>query len=202
MMKNLRLTLVILLAIVATTAVARPKHSGSMANQWHFGLKAGTLISTIISNTPDDPIESVAGFTGGLFVEYDALSWLSPSVEVLYAMQGGKAVGGSDLVVEGDYISVPILANFYVVRGLALKVGVQPSFLVAGKLSDPQQIIEVPGMLNEFDLVIPIGVSYTCNFGLVIDARVNFGTINLLKDVPSTDNGTSFSTAITLGWKF
>ena len=32
-----------------------------------------------------------------------------------------------------DYINVPVLANFYVAKGFAFKVGVQPSFLVNDK---------------------------------------------------------------------
>ena len=33
-----------------------------------------------------------------------------------------------------DYVNVPILANFHVAQGLAVKVGIQPGFLINDKV--------------------------------------------------------------------
>ena len=33
-----------------------------------------------------------------------------------------------------DYVNIPILANFYVAKGFAVKVGIQPGFLVNDKV--------------------------------------------------------------------
>ncbi|MEG2527245.1 MAG: outer membrane beta-barrel protein [Mucinivorans sp.] len=200
-MKIQRIVLVAFFLAMTATSVARPFSSSITGSPWCFGIKAGVLWSTVLPTT-DDNITSVAGFVGGIFTEYAVNDWFAPSAEILYSQQGAKMVGNNDLVVEGDYVSVPLLANFYVVEGLALKTGIQPSFLVSSKLSDANEIVSMPGMLRKVDLVIPVGISYTCHFGLVIDARVNFSTITMLREVSREDNGTALSGALTLAWKF
>ena len=47
-------------------------------------------------------------------------------------MQGAKLT--DDVTNRLDYINVPIMANVYVVKGLAVKLGVQPGFNVSNKL--------------------------------------------------------------------
>src|SRR3712207_7766608 len=49
-----------------------------------------------------------------------------------------------------SYINVPIMANVYVVNGLAVKLGVQPGFAVDKADSD----------INTVDFSIPVGASY------------------------------------------
>ena len=50
-------------------------------------------------------------------------------------MQGYKAKG-ADYNCNLDYIDIPILANYYLFPGFAVKAGVQPSFLVRAKYDD------------------------------------------------------------------
>ena len=78
----------------------------------------------------------------GAFAEYRAAKWFAVSLDVLYSRQGSSAeitqgALGSEHKLKFNnrlnYLNIPILANFYVTNGLALKAGIQPGFLLSGK---------------------------------------------------------------------
>jgi hypothetical protein len=99
-----------------------------------------------------------------------------------------------------DYINLPILANVYVVKGLAVKVGVQPGFLVDKHNSpyDPKTV----------DLSIPVGLSYEYD-NFVLDARYNWEVTKVSDGMPEwkndkVENNNSRNSVFqfTLGYKF
>ncbi len=114
---------------------------------------AGVNISTI-SGYEYDVFTSKTGFTGGVEAEYGATPWLGVSLGAVYSQQGAKCKGpmsftaynkqtgytaNFDVRVDGklkaDYINLPLMANFYVFKGLALKTGVQVGFPINDKLN-------------------------------------------------------------------
>ncbi len=102
-----------------------------------------------------------------------------------------------------DYINIPILANVYLYKGLALKAGIQPGFNVIDKYKISGGGASVTGNMSDildikrFDFSIPIGISYE-HSNVVIDARYNFGFTEAFDD---TDfNNRVFQ--LTLGYKF
>ena len=85
----------------------------------------------------------------------------SLAVWKVYSRQGFKTkdVNVAGYTISGDswkpsYLNIPVLANVYVVPGLAVKLGVQPGFMV-----DKDDAEDV----NTFDLSIPVGLSYEYN---------------------------------------
>lgn len=116
-------------------------------------------------------------------------------------MQGNKAKeDGVTLTTKLDYINIPILANVYVTKGLAVKLGVQPAFNVSDKqkLSGGKASVEAEDVGAEsFDFSIPVGLSYEFN-NVVIDARYNFGVTNIADGGDSKNSVFQF----TLGYKF
>ena len=95
--------------------------------------KIGVSIANLTDMKDSDPrVGLVAGVEG----EYQASDIFSVSAGVLYSMQGAKANIGNLIAATNrlDYINVPIMANVYVVKGLAVKLGVQPGFNVSNKL--------------------------------------------------------------------
>jgi hypothetical protein len=96
------------------------------------------------------------------------------------------------------------MMNFYVLKGLALKVGVQPGYALARKVSYEQKLGEVWSSSSlstsyaNFDLAVPVGIAYDID-RVRIDARYNFGLLN----VNNLDNG-KFSNRViqvTLGYR-
>ena len=78
-----------------------------------------------------------------------------------------------------DYINIPIVANAYVYKGLALKFGIQPGFNISSKvtvdMNGSSGTRSISRDVKTFDLAIPVGLSYETKFGLVVDARYNIG---------------------------
>ena len=116
-------------------------------------------------------------------------------------MQGSK---NDDVKMNLDYINVPILANIYVVKGLALKAGIQPAFNVSNKVKSDGVSVDwnkyfsgSDAEVKTFDFSIPVGASYEFS-DFVIDARYNFG---LTKIMNASDSKNSVF-QITLGYKF
>jgi hypothetical protein len=94
------------------------------------------------------------------------------------------------------YLNIPILANYYVVKGLAVKAGIQPGFLVGAK-HDGKSFSDD---CKKFDFSIPVGLSYEIS-NIVFDARYNIGLTKTAKgdNVEKTKNSVF---QFTVGYKF
>lgn len=154
--------------------------------------KVGLNIATLTDTEGSDPRFGVAV---GAEMEYQISDMFSISGGALYSMQGVKGSGdGIDVTFKMDYINIPILANVYVVKGLALKAGIQPAFNVNSKISASQSgnsaSVDFGDYTNTFDFSIPVGIFYEYK-NFVLDARYNFGLTNVFKDEElETEEGT------------
>ena len=190
-MKKILLTAVVMLASVASYA----QHAvGAFTLQPKIGMNVASL-------TNCDGCDPRIGLAAGVEAEYQATDIFSVSAGLIYSMQGNKAKeDGVTLTTKLDYINIPILANVYVTKGLAVKLGVQPAFNVSDKqkLSGGKASVEAEDVVAEsFDFSIPVGLSYEFN-NVVIDARYNFGVTN----VAEGGDGKNSVFQFTLGYKF
>ena len=187
-MKKIILSAVIMLASVATYA----QHEvGTTTIQPKIGLN--------IANLSELEGDAKVGLAAGAELEYQATDMVSFSAGVLYSMQGSKWGGGkADIPLLGTvklesqklntgYINVPVMANVYVVPGLAVKLGLQPGFCISKDKTDAKTV----------DLSIPVGLSYEIS-NFVVDGRYNFGVTKAF-DTTKAKNSVF---QITLGYKF
>lgn len=161
--------------------------------------KVGVNIANITDAVGADPR---IGLAAGAEFEYGLTDNIGLSAGVLYSMQGAKASEESvDYTLKLDYLNVPILANFYVAKGLALKLGVQPGFKlsskVKGEASGVTAELEVEDGVKSVDLSIPVGLSYQYQ-NIVFDARYNWGVTKIVDDADSKHSVFQ----ITVGYKF
>ena len=192
--------LMIMAALVLSSVCAMAQHEvGSFTLQPKVGINFANMTNM---NKPSMRV----GLAAGLEAEYYASDIVSVSLGAIYSMQGCKAKGE---YVKGtlklDYINVPILANVYVVPGLAVKLGIQPGFCINKKIDvEISTGQEASGKLSKdevkgFDLSIPVGLSYEfANFQL--DARYNFGLTKAIK--VEKDSPKNSVIQVTLGYKF
>ena len=190
-MKKILLTAVVMLASVASYA---QQAVGTFTLQPKIGMNVASL-------TKCDGCDPRIGLAAGVEAEYQATDIFSVSAGSIYSMQGNKAKEeGVTLTTKLDYINIPILANVYVTKGLAVKLGVQPAFNVSDKqkLSGGKASVEAEDVGAEsFDFSIPVGLSYEYN-NVVFDARYNFGVTNIADGGDSKNSVFQF----TLGYKF
>ena len=214
-----------------------------------FSIKpmAGINVSDI---SADDEVNYKAkvGFTGGVEAEYGVTPWLGVSLGAIYSQQGAKfeaSLGQLGVNEEGrkvaviiglkgklkaDYINMPLLANFYVWKGLSVKTGLQVGFLVNDKMSGNGAVAgftEIPAdqfiqedwsissatstslstfSFEESDICksvvfgIPVGLSYEYK-NITLDARYYFG-LTRMDDAEEDPAARNRCLSITLGYKF
>ncbi len=159
------------------------------------------------SSTSGSNSEFKVGFVGGVEGEYHFNKLVGLSFGVLYSQEGSKIKDGlyddefvTDCKEKLDYINIPILANFYVAKGLAVKAGVQPGFKVSAKGTEKLGGASVDYDLSGVESVnfsIPVGISYEYA-NVCLDARYNIGVSDVYKNISAT--GQVFQ--LTLGYKF
>ena len=190
-MKKILLMAVVMLASVASYA---QQAVGTFTLLPKIGMNVASL-------TKCDGCDPRIGLAAGVEAEYQATDIFSVSAGLIYSMQGNKAKAeGVTQTTKLDYINIPILANVYVTKGLAVKLGVQPAFNVSDKvkLSGGKASVEAEDVGAEsFDFSIPVGLSYEFN-NIVLDARYNFGVTNIAEGGDAKNSVFQF----TLGYKF
>lgn len=212
--------LVVLLAF-PTIAVAQPKQG-----KWSIIPKVGVTISKVSGDkifylqegggggvsAQESNSKYKAGFLGGVDVQYQVTSVFGVSAGVFYQQQGtrfddftmlgadekgGESVGSQRLHL--GYLAVPVMVSGYVAPGLALKAGVQPSWLMNaehcyetssftvdddghrtyGTSHDVEA--DVKSICRSFNLSIPVGISYEYQ-NVVLDARYTIPLTKTYKD--------------------
>lgn len=170
------------------------------AGSRHFHIAAEDCMN-VASLTKSDGADPRIGLAAGVEAEYQATDIFSISAGVIYSMQGNKyEEKGITSTQKLDYINIPILANVYVVKGLAVKLGIQPAFNVSDKVKvsgGSTSITKDNTDAESFDFSIPVGLSYEYS-NVVFDARYNFGVTKVW------DGGDPMNSVfqITLGYKF
>ena len=188
--------LMAVMAVACLTANAQnARHSeGSFTLQPMIGIAAGTLSGTY-SDFEISSKDPRAGLTIGAEAEYYTKTpWLSVSAALMYTQQGWETkVNGKTYTQKLDYINIPVLANFYVAKGFALKIGLQPGFLVS---ADDKSSFE------SFNLSMPIGLSYEFKNGITLDLRGTPGLTAVNKNSSSDWKLRSDCSTLTIGYKF
>jgi len=180
-----------------------------------------------IGNTNLDIDKSV--YTGALIgaeFEYQVAQPFSVAAGLNFSMQGckwgdyeykngDKSVKAKDLKIELNYLNIPIVANFYLFKGFAIKTGVQFGFLLSAKekgttvikdgdrSAETKESLDIKDDCKKFDIAIPIGISYQVpTIPIYIDGRYNLGLSKVFQDELNDKSCKNQVFQITVGYKF
>lgn len=189
-----------LLMAMCATAMAQ-QEEGTLTWQPKVGMNLSNL---------SDADKPIVDLNFGVEAEYMCTDNFSLAAGIIVSNQGAKYDDG-DYTVDLDYVNIPVLANLYVLPGLAIKAGVQPAFRTKAKVKDDTGTIDMDKFytqygsivgqeyeVKKFDLAIPVGISYEYR-NIVLDARYNWGLLKIM------DLGDAFYNRVfqvTLGYKF
>ena len=197
--------------VVATTLLLSVcTNAQNAVGSWGLQPRVGINLATM---TNDNDAKTRIGLVAGAELEYQASPLLSVSAGALYSQQGADADSqGMNGTIKMDYVNIPILANFYVTKGFAVKVGIQQGFLVNDKVKvssngvsaevDLKKAYQAAGIdadISSFDFAIPLGISYEFSH-VVLDARYNFSVTDALSVMGETSRNSVFQ--LTIGYKF
>ena len=198
-----KMMMIAVMAVLCLTANAqdRMRHSaGSVTFQPMIGFSSGYLRGEYTSDNGAtvkyDNNKSRTGITIGAEAEYyTSTPWLSISAGVIYQQLGWELKSNYDAKV--DYVNIPILANFYVAKGFALKIGLQPGFVVSAKADG----VSFKDDCNTFNLALPVGISYEFKNGITLDLR---GAASMTKLNKNGNNIKWYNDGgmLTIGYKF
>lgn len=174
--------LMVVVALMTTICVNAQNEEGD----WTIMPKVGLNLATW-SGDPD--AKWLSGYMGGFEVECGVTDNFGLVAGLHYSLQGEKDDVNKTKFMFG-YTNVPLLAQYYPVKGLAIKTGVQLGFVASKKytldgvrydLDD----LKAKGVLSsdfnfrKFDLAIPMGISYEYQ-NIVLDVRYNLGLISVV----------------------
>lgn len=161
------------------------------AQMLKFGLKAGVNFSDFGgSDAKNIDTEMLTGFHVGALVEFNLMENLSLQPEIMYSSKGAKIKDFDD--VNLNYITVPVLAKFYVITDkLSLEAGPQFSFLINESVPD-----QFESKSFDFAAVGGLGFQFTENF--FAQARYVAGLTDTTSDAKITNQVIQLS----LGYRF
>ena len=190
--------------LMATIVVKAQGEEGDFTIQPKVGINLSSL-----SDADKAIVEANFGFEG----EYMLTDNLSFAAGVIVSNQGAKYDSSSagSYTADLDYANVPVVLNYYVLPGLAIKAGVQPGFRVKAKAKTDGASVDLDEMygiiskatgeevkINKFDLSIPVGISYEYK-NIVLDVRYNWGLVKIANVGDAFYNRVL---SINLGYKF
>ena len=186
--------IVLAAAIMMASVSAFAQHSaGDITLQARLGICAADF-----NNTSDTKarVEMVVGPE----MEYFMTDRFSLGAGINYAQQGAE-LKDTEVTYKIDYVNMPITANFYVVKGLALRAGLQPGINVNAKIEAGDVEKDLDDAVKGFDLAIPVGLSYEYKH-FVVDARYTFGLTKIFdtKEVDLDSKNLTFQ--LSLAYKF
>ena len=166
--------------------------------------KVGINVAKITHGHGSDPRVGVAG---GIELQSQVTNYLGISYGILYSMQGAKDEENDvTTTIKTDYVNVPILANVYLYKGLALKAGIQPGFNVVDKYKVSNGGQSLSGSLSDIGLEIksiefgiPFGLSYEYK-KVVLDARYILGMTKFYEDDDESNRHRVFQ--FTIAYRF
>jgi len=227
-MKKLMIIAAMMVAAVSANAQFEP---GTFSIQPKLGGTASWLsnmpkLSVGMANTILDK-QPTAGLLVGVEAEYQLTNMISVAAGAGYSLQGSgwedysESAGDykaelKDAKIELGYINVPVVANFYLFKGFAVKTGVQFGFLTSAKQKGTIKVTSGSTTINmdledddhdykdackKFDVSIPIGVSYQFGVPITLDLRYNVGLTKVNKESADKDLKNNV-VQFTVGYKF
>lgn len=188
----------VILSVVAVLAFAFT-NAQETKETVKLGVKAGAnydWLSTGAASVYD--LRPEVGYHAGLVAEFKFCDAFSIQPEALYSFSkysfdGNGNTSGNE--IEISEIAVPVIAKFYLVKGLSLELGPQASVIVKTKLTGE----DAEANFRKYNIAAATGLAYDFNMGAFIQARY---TYNFL-DLQHAANGNNrFGIQASVGYKF
>ena len=204
------------MAVACLTASAQ-NEVGQFTLQPKIGMNITNISGAeIVTGTSTENANFMVDFAVGVEAEYGLAEKFSLAAGILYSRQGcdfGEFKASNGYTTVGwdknqnklGYLNIPIVANYYIAKGFAIKAGIQPGFLLSAKrkidgIGDtPSEDIDYKDALESFDLSIPLGLSYETD-NVVIDGRYNLGVTKINKEGDKDLKNSVIQ--FTIGYKF
>lgn len=155
----------------------------SLSHGQSYGIKGGVNFANL-SGGDADGFDGVTGFHLGAIAEFRIFDNLAFQPELLYSVQGAKV---ADADYKLGYLTLPVMAKFYLNDKLSVHAGPQFSLLI----NEGDGFEETD--TNKTDFGISGGLEYNLIGGLFIQGRYNSGLSELSDDADIKNSVIQFS---------
>lgn len=158
------------------------------AQGFSYGLKAGLNYSNLrFSYETGVNYDPRLSFHAGVVGEYALSDKFSIQSEILYSQLGTTSMveestnraPDNKYIFAIDYISIPLIAKYYVTEGLSLEAGPQLNVLMSAKMSIGTGEMDLKDHYKSTDFGAALGVGYKLENGIFFDARYMLGLSNI-----------------------
>ncbi len=178
--------LLALLTMLSFTAI----HAQSVK----VGVKGGLNVSTFYGDDADDAAKKVGFHAGGVF-EFVLSDRFSLQPELLFSAMGNKNERDSKIKQNINYLTMPVIAKFYVIEGLSVEAGPQMGYMLSSKFKYDGDSMDWEDITKDFDFGLTVGAGYRLDNGLNFGLRVNpsFTDVYDIKDFDVKNIGLQLS---------
>ncbi len=167
------------------------------AQDFHFGAKAGVNLANLSSSNSEfnNMIKGRTAYHVGVVAEISFSDAFSVQPELLYSSLGASFDTSASMRRASDsspdyvinYLSVPVMAKYYVADGFSLELGPQIGFLTGAKVTDGTNEEDIKDYFESTDFGLGFGAGYKMENGLFFNARYGLGLSNISKDASDGD---------------
>ena len=216
-----RIIVMAIATIMAISTMSAQYQPGTVSIQPKIGIGVSNITGlgrSDLSNAVIIDKAPCAAALVGADLEYQISDKLGMCLGINYSLQGCawenysvNKVRYKYPRVELGYFYFPIVANIYIIEGVALKTGIQfgvlsdAAFKTSFKTTVEQSevtydaSIDLKDEFEKLDVSIPFGLSYESSKHWVFDARYNLGVLNINKNRGDEYKNSVFM--ITCGYK-
>ena len=139
--------------------------------QIRFGARAGLNVANITGQDVEG-YRSKAGLHFGGFANLALTPQLSVQGELMYSSQGARWDDDNEKTAL-NYLQIPVLVKYQIVRGLYAEAGPQIGFLLKAEDDNEGDVTNIKEFLEKTDVSIAVGGGYNINSNIGVYARYN-----------------------------
>ncbi|MFD2909422.1 porin family protein [Flavobacterium ardleyense] len=159
--------------LLLVVAVAVLGFSNVSAQDIKFGVKGGLNFATLLGDNASDS-DLVSSFNFGIMSEIPITDKFSFQPELMYSGQGYGIKDTKDFV-SLTYVNMPLMAKYYVAKGLSIEAGPQVGYLIGADFDGEN----IKDSFKKLDFGANVGVGYKLENGLNFGVRYNLGLSNI-----------------------
>ncbi len=148
------------------------------AQEVKLGVKVGVNISTLNGN--EDNLDAQDGWVLGATAEVALTEKFSLQPELLYSQQGAQ--DRESFLYDLKYITMPIMAKYYLAEGFSLEAGPQLSILVKDEILSKTSDATLNPNSENLDIAVNLGLGYQLNKRFSVQTRYSIGTMDVDKE--------------------
>jgi len=179
--------------------------SVSDAQEFSLGISAGAILTKpwVANDQGIELYSYMLSYSVNTCIKYKTSGWIGFSAEPGYLRKGGAAeITGSDGKYIFNYINMPLLIDFYVVKKLSLSIGLEPALLLSAKYIYDGDKTDAYGDYEDFELSGRLGMTYRPLDFMDIGFRYSIGITYISEIVFTTPGGAPAGTGKTFNQYF